>query len=558
MDRHHRIASGLAVAVLAATIPVSARAQGAPPEVARAQAHLQAGRADSAVAVLQEYFRANPRSPVGRLLLGNAYRQLGDLDRALEAYEAVTQPRAARVPARYAIAGIEARKGNADQAFAALRVVKASGAFDMDQVKTAPEFAQLQNDPRLAEVLFQPKDFENPFVEPVRIIHEWRGEAKGDQFSWIARGIGDADGDGVSDVVTSAPTFGANGAPAGPGRVYLYSGKTGTLLWSATGHAGESLGNGLEAAGDVDRDGAADVIAGAPGRDRAYVYSGRNGKVLFTLAAADSGERFGNAAASAGDIDQDGHPDLIVGAPGAAKGAGRVYLFSGRNGARLATIEGEAAGDGLGSIVAGARAGRGTPFLAGAPGAGPGRAGRVLVYDARTRKVRFTIDADSTGAALGAMFTSLVGDVDGDKVPDVYAADFSNSGNGPGSGRIYVHSGKDGRRLYRFTGENPGDGFGIGSADAGDVNRDGYDDLVVGAWQYGGAAASGGRVYVYSGKDGSLLRTITGRVPGETFGFDATGIGDVDGDGIVDLLLTSSWSNVNGFRSGRMYVISGR
>lgn len=65
-------------------------------------------------------------------------------------------------------------------------------------------------------------------------------------------------------------------------------------------------------------------------------------------------------------------------------------------------------------------------------------------------------------------------------------------------------------------------------------------------------------MHLYSGRDGSLLRTITGRVPGETLGFDATGVGGVDGDGSIDLLVTSSWSNINGFRSGRMYVIGGR
>ncbi len=208
--------------------------------------------------------------------------------------------------------------------------------------------------------------------------------------------------------------------------------------------------------------------------------------------------------------------------------------------------------------MAGARNGEGTPLLVGAPGAGPRRRGRVYTYQPGGRRLAFVIDADSTGVALGGMFTSLVGDVNGDHVLDVYASDFTNAAKGPSTGRVYVYSGKDGRPLYTFTGEGPGDGFGIGSADVGDVNRDGYADLVVGAWQYSGAAASGGKVYLYSGKDGSLLRTITGRVPGETLGFDATGIGDVDGDGVVDLLLTSSWSNVNGFRSGRMFVISGR
>jgi hypothetical protein len=148
--------------------------------------------------------------------------------------------------------------------------------------------------------------------------------------------------------------------------------------------------------------------------------------------------------------------------------------------------------------------------------------------------------------------------VNGDKVPDIYASDWNNNAKGPSTGRVYVHSGADGRRLYTLTGEAAGDGFGIGSADVGDVNKDGYDDLLIGAWQHSGAASSGGKVYLYSGKDGHLLRAITCRIPGDTFGFDATGIGDVDGDGVIDFLLTSTWSGINGFQSGRMFVISGK
>ena len=67
---------------------------------------------------------------------------------------------------------------------------------------------------------------------------------------------------------------------------------------------------------------------------------------------------------------------------------------------------------------------------------------------------------------------------------------------------------------------------------------------------------SGGRIYVYSGKDGRLLRTITGRVPGDTLGFDSVGIGDTDGDGTFDLLVTSAYSAVNGYRAGRVFLLS--
>jgi hypothetical protein len=429
----------------------------------------------------------------------------------------------------------------------------------MELARTAPELASLRSHPRFARTQWTASDFTSPFVEPVRILHEWVAETKGDQFSWIARAIGDVDGDGVNDVVTSAPSFGAAGRPLGPGRVYVYSGRSGRLLWQRTGgDSVETLGNGLEGAGDVNADGVPDVIAGAPGTGRAYVWSGIDGKELHVLRGTVQ-ESFGTSAAGAGDQDGDGYADLLVGASAnnsAGQGAGRVYLYSGRTGALLRTLDGESAGDAFGSIVAGDKTGKATPILVGAPGAGPRNTGRVYVF--RGSAPRFIIESDTTGAALGAMFTSIVGDVNGDGVADIYASDFSNAASGPVTGRIYVRSGIDGRPLLTLTGERAGDAFGVGPADVGDVDKDGYDDLVIGAWQHASAAPSGGKIYLYSGRDGRLMRSITGRIAGETLGFDAAGIGDVDGDGTVDLLVTSSWSNIRGFRSGRMFVISGR
>jgi len=90
------------------------------------------------------------------------------------------------------------------------------------------------------------------------------------------------------------------------------------------------------------------------------------------------------------------------------------------------------------------------------------------------------------------------------------------------------------------------------------VDGGGRADLAVGSWQFAGAAWSGGKVTVYSGRDGRALRRFTGRIAGETLGFDAVGIGDVDGDGAVDYLLTSAYSMVNGHRAGRAYVVAGQ
>jgi hypothetical protein len=554
-----RFILGLSLALTGIT-PAIAQPPATPPEVTRAQASMQAGQVDSAITELEGYFMRNPNAAIGWLLLGNAYRQKGNADKALASYEKVTVPRPARLQALFNMAGIHAAAGRSDTALALLAVLKATGAFDVELASTAPAFASLRSHPRFAATQFNADEFENPFVEPVRIIHEWVGETKGDQFSWIARSIGDVDGDRVSDVVTSAPTYGANGQPVGRGRVYVYSGKTARLVWQYTGDSAENVGTGLEGAGDVDRDGVNDVVAGAPGSGRAYVLSGRNGAVLHTLQGI-AAERFGSSSAGAGDQDGDGHADVVIGAPGSnanGQGSGSAYVFSGKTGAQIAKLDGERAGDAFGSIVAGQKMGRGTPLLVGAPSAGARQRGRVYVFRDLRAPASMVMDSDSTGAALGAMFTSLVGDIDGDKVLDVFATDFSNAAKGPSTGRAYVRSGKTGAPLLTLTGENAGDAFGIGSADAGDVNRDGHDDLVIGAWQYSAVAPSGGRIYLYSGKDGSLLQTITGRIPGETLGFDAAGAGDVDGDGIPDLLVTSSWSNVKGFRSGRMYIISGK
>ncbi|MEO6324847.1 MAG: FG-GAP-like repeat-containing protein [Thermoanaerobaculia bacterium] len=527
------------------------------PTMADAMSRLRANDPAGAIKILQPLTEREPNNARAFRVLGIALHQTKQYEQAVDAYTRVLAIEPNDATALYNLGCALALEGEEDKAFAALARAKASQRVDMAQIQADDDLKSLRKDPRFDALLPKPEDFENPFVEPVKILHEWRGEAAGDQFGWIARNLGDVDGDHVPDVVTSAPTKNVGGERAG--RVYVYSTKSGKLLWTADGKPGDELGIGVEGAGDTNGDGVPDVIAGAPRGGYARVYSGKDGRVLLTLTADKKSDDFGRHVAGVGDVDHDGFADILVGAPGTAgagETAGRAILYSGKDGKPLLTLTGERAGDQFGATVGGGMHGKKMLLIVGAPGAGPAKHGRVSIYDSLSAKPQFVIDSDETGSALGQMFVSVPGDVDGDGVPDVYASDLSNSAKGPQTGRVYVHSGRDGHRLLTLTGETLGEGFGTSPSNAGDVDGDGHADLIVGAWQYAGAASSGGRASLFSGRDGHLMKNFTCRIPGDTFGFDAVTMGDVDGDRTADLLITSAWSGVHGFHSGRVFVLS--
>jgi hypothetical protein len=519
---------------------------------------LQSGDARSAAAQLETLTASEPGNARAWRALGSAALQLHDAPSALRAWRRALALEPDSPQAFYNLGAAYALAHDSEHAFEWLARARASRRYDMMQATVDENLAPLRSDARFAALLPEPREFEAPFVEPVRVLREWRGENANDQFGWIARNLGDVDGDGVNDVVTSAPTHGPAGSNAG--RIYVYSTRSGRLLWSADGAPGDQLGTGVEAAGDANGDGIPDVIASGPaGRGIARLYSGRDGRVLQDLHSPRSDESFGSHATGVGDVDGDGCADVMVGSPGRepqSSTPGHAYVYSGRSGALLLTLTGERDGDQFGSTVAGYADAREQWLIVGAPRAGPSRHGRVYVYAGPAHALKFTIDADATGRALGLMFLSVPGDLDGDGVRDVYASDWSNAARGHSTGRVYVYSGRTGRPLLTLSGENAGDGFGTSPSVAGDVDGDGRPDLIVGAWQYGRAALSGGRAYLYSGRDGRLLRTFTDRVPGDTLGFDAVGLGDVQGEGSIALLLSAAWSGVHGYHSGRVFVVA--
>jgi hypothetical protein len=394
------------------------------------------------------------------------------------------------------------------------------------------------------------------FVEPVRVLYTVQGTTPPNNcntgcFGWAGSELGDVDRDHTGDWITSEPF-------TDTGSTYVYSGRTGRELYRFDGAvSGAQQGYAIADAGDVDRDHVTDILTTAPGDGpgHVYVYSGRTGRLIHDLAGESPGDFFGSAVASAGDVDHDKRADILVGAERnaeAALNAGRVYVFSGRTGAKIRELQVGDQGDLFGSAVdstkdlnrdhvpdhiVGARGGG----LVG-PGNGPGR---VYVFSGRTGELLFDIPPRPTSVDLGYFFVAGVGDVNRDRTPDVYAADFNDSG---GTGRAGVYSGRDGSELLSWVGE-PGAGFGPGR-EAGDVDRDGRPDIAVGSYTSGAGAPFGGKIEIFSGRDGSRLRSITSLTANEQLGFDAVGIGDVDRDHVPDLLATAA----NG---ETVYVIAG-
>lgn len=116
-------------------------AQGPPPaEVSQAQSLFQAKDYDGAIKTLEEYFQHNTNAMTGLLLLGNAYRQKGEPDKALAAYLKATQARQMRPQALFNAAGLQASKGATDEAFKLLQQLRDTGNYDLDMVKASDDF----------------------------------------------------------------------------------------------------------------------------------------------------------------------------------------------------------------------------------------------------------------------------------------------------------------------------------------------------------------------------------------------------------------------------------
>src|SRR3954468_14806106 len=172
------------------------------------------------------------------------------------------------------------------------------------------------------------------FKESVHVIWQHTG-APGEYFGWAVSPLADVDHDGAAEAIIGEPGF-------DQGTTWVLSGATGRVLRRFDGQPGDENGYAIADAGDTNRDGFNDIISGAPRQTgdtpgHAYLYSGRDGSLQHAFAGEQTGDSFGAAVSSAGDVDRDGRPDLLIGAPGHA-GGGLASVYSGRTYAPLYRI----------------------------------------------------------------------------------------------------------------------------------------------------------------------------------------------------------------------------
>ncbi|TAJ18106.1 MAG: hypothetical protein EPO68_08390, partial [Planctomycetota bacterium] len=367
-------------------------------------------------------------------------------------------------------------------------------------------------------------------------------------------GIGDVDQDGVPDAVLGQPML--NGWA---GAVTWIAGPGGSLSVTLSGAApGDSLGTALAPVPDLDGDGVADLLIGAPGTDgvaldggSVLLCSGANGATLRTWHGATTGE-LGRSFAAVADRDGDGLADVALGAPEFGAKAGRVTIVSSASGLVLATLDGApssrygyALADGGDLNLDGRR-----DLLIGAPGAtfGP-------PTPASSAEVRSGADlaafAKVTGTGNFGAAVAAAGDTDGDGVPDFLVDapwEFIDGLTGYGILRTFAGAAVPPRRMQqRLVLEpdapaspfvDPQEDFGNAVGVVADSTGDGRPDLLVNvAWDENPAGFLRGEVRLHSGADGALAH-VAPLVPGSgNVGLyvDAfADLGDVDGDGASD------------------------
>lgn len=333
----------------------------------------------------------------------------------------------------------------------------------------------------------------------------------------------------------------------------------------------------LAVLGDIDGDQVSDYLVGAydnrweknDRQGRAFVFSGKSGKLLFSIddPVPQPLAAFGFSVASAGDINKDGTTDFLVGAFGQDEGRGKAFVFSGKDGKLLYSLQApqRQAGAGFGWALTALDDlnGDGTADFAVGAFAQEG-AGRVFVFSGHEGKLLRTITPPAGSLTFGWAVTSMR-DLNKDGIRELLVgAPYTNVGKNAVQGQAYVFNGKDGKLLYTLDNPQPiaGSVFGWRMADAGDLNKDGIPDILVGApYQDVDQVIAQGAAFAFSGANGQLLFPLKNPVPRPyaAFGYSLSESEDMNQDGAPEILVGAPYQTVDEFHvQGEVFLFNGQ
>jgi hypothetical protein len=391
---------------------------------------------------------------------------------------------------------------------------------------------------------------------------------------WSVSSAGDVNGDGYSDVIVGAYAY--DNGQSSEGGAFIYHGSASGISTTASttlesNQASAEFGYSVSSAGDVNGDGYSDVIVGARYYDNvqsneggAFIYHGSASGISTTASTALESNQvnahFGYSVSSAGDVNGDGYSDVIVGARYYDNGEGNeggAFIYhgssSGISTTASTTLESNQAGARFGYSVSSAGDVNGDGYsdvIVGAPlyDKGQNNEGGAFIYHGSASGVSSTASTaleENQDSAFFGYSVSSAGDVNGDGYSDVIVGAYlyDNGQTDEGGAFIYHGSASGISTTASTTLEiNQADAwFGFSVSSAGDVNGDGYSDVIVGAPRYDNGQINEGGAFIYHGSASGISSTASTALEenqdSAQFGFSVSSAGDVNGDGYSDVIV---------------------
>jgi hypothetical protein len=347
------------------------------------------------------------------------------------------------------------------------------------------------------------------------VLYTFYGDGKDAGLGNVGHAVGDIDLDGYDDVLVSEPH---HGWPSSVGRVFVFSGKDGSILRQIDGSTSLVLDGPVCGTDDIDGDGVPDFAVGSRTRE-IPIFSGATSAVIRTLQPVNAGTSyFGNGILDPGDIDGDGVSDLFVLQDGCYSGYIKyssyqpqnfIYCFSGKTGA-------------------------------------------TIWQAANVFHCPFGFHW------ANALSPTVIGDINGDGVPDIAMGSSTWDPSFGTTGFVTCLSGKDGAQLLFvfqpvFGGKYVWTQFARAVAAAGDVDGDGIPDFAASDTRL--SDDPHGDVFFYSGVDGTLLFHVGGTASAAHFGSALVGGIDPDGDGRLDMVIGDDEDATNGGLAGAATLV---